>query len=78
LSTLHIKAIGKFTAHVFWGKVRVDTHVDGLLKRRGAIAQVTLKQIEHIPVIGKQAQAYAWLDSKAGEFQSRIVIQIVV
>jgi Domain of unknown function (DUF4157) len=51
----------------------VDKHVDGLLKRRGAIAQAALRQIEHIPVIGKQAQAFAWFDNKACEFTGGVL-----
>jgi hypothetical protein len=51
----------------------VDKHVDGLLKRRGAIAQTALKQIEHIPVLGKQAQAFAWFDNKACEFTGGVL-----
>jgi Domain of unknown function (DUF4157) len=51
----------------------VDKHVDSLLKRRGAIAQTALKQIEHIPVLGKQAQAFAWFDNKACEFTGGVL-----
>jgi hypothetical protein len=51
----------------------VDAHVDSLLKRRGAVAQAALKHIEHIPVLGKQAQAFAWFDNKACEFTGGIL-----
>jgi hypothetical protein len=43
----------------------VYKHVDGLLKQRGAISSAVLKLIEHIPGLGKQAQAFAWFDNKA-------------
>jgi hypothetical protein len=46
----------------------IDTHVDQLTKGRAAITNAAVKKLEHIPVVGKAAQAYAWFDNKMGEF----------
>jgi hypothetical protein len=35
--------------------------------------QTLMKPLEHIPVVGKAAQAYAWFDNKVGEFGGGIL-----
>jgi hypothetical protein len=51
----------------------IDKHVDSLLKRRSEIISTQAKQLEHIPVVGKAAQAFAWFDNKMGEFSGGIL-----
>jgi hypothetical protein len=46
----------------------IDKHVDLLTKGRAQIVQNAIKPLEHIPVVGKAAQAFAWFDNKMGEF----------
>jgi hypothetical protein len=46
----------------------IDKQVDNSLKRRSEIINASLKPLEHIPVVGKAAQAFAWFDNKMGEF----------
>jgi hypothetical protein len=46
----------------------IDKQVDNSLKRRSEIINASLKPLEHIPVVGKAAQAFAWFDNKVGEF----------
>jgi Peptidase_C39 like family len=46
----------------------IDHHVDQLTKGRANLVHAAAKQLEHIPVVGKAAQAFAWFDNKVGEF----------
>jgi hypothetical protein len=42
----------------------IDKHVDLLNKSRTQMVQAVIKPLEHIPVVGKAAQAFAWFDNK--------------
>jgi Metallopeptidase toxin 4 len=51
----------------------IDKHVDQLTKGRAQMMKALVKPLEHIPVVGKAAQAYAWFDNKVGEFGGGIL-----
>jgi hypothetical protein len=51
----------------------IDKHVDQLTKGRANMMKALVKPLEHIPVVGKAAQAYAWFDNKVGEFGGGIL-----